>query len=209
MSRIHLQYQNISTSMKKVVRTKLSFSAMISGPIFETRRVQNPSVAVAFVILFQQIKTPDPHAAETSSFMGMLDLQAISRSLLPFNESRVVLTKALGTLQAFSLIVKSSRQNQRDEFYDLHRLVRLAIHEWLRRNAELQTSTGEATSIMVSQFLDGGSHENRGTCRSYFPHALAILSTVPELDDPEEETQVVRLDLLFVISNHLTYQGNS
>ena len=48
----------------------------------------------------------DPPAADMLSVMGMLDSQAIPKSLLPSDASTrtVAFEKALGTLQAFSLI---------------------------------------------------------------------------------------------------------
>lgn len=179
-------------------------------------------VVITFFISFEQIKKSDPYAAEILSFMSMLDPQAIPRSLLINDESPVICRKALGTLQAFSLITRSSRQDQDDELYDLHRLVRLAMYSWLIRNGELAVSKRKAVLIMTERFnvLGGNFHENRETCRIYFPHALAILSSIPMKDDSvssqairssittQSEMQVEQSDLFYTVSKYLRYRGD-
>lgn len=97
--------------------------------------IKNP-VAATFAISFQQIRKCDSRAADVLSMMSMLDAQAIPTSLLDIDED-VLSTKALGTLQAFSLITKTSQQDQKDQFFDIHRLVRLAMRNWLSINREL------------------------------------------------------------------------
>ena len=140
------------------------------------------AVALALIISFEQIKKSDPHAADILSFMSMLDPQAIPRSLLPGDENPEIFQKALATLQAFSLINKSSRQAQGDEFYDLHRLVRLVMRGYLRNNNDLDRSMQNATLIMLDRFPHPALAGNREICRTLHPHAVAILSSLKTLN---------------------------
>ena len=87
---------------------------------------KNP-VTASFAISFEQIRRSDPPATNILSFMSMLDAQAIPISLLPLDED-IASIKALGTLQTFSLITKASEQEQEDQLFDMHRLVRLVMH---------------------------------------------------------------------------------
>lgn len=177
------------------------------------------SVATTFAISFEQIEKSDPYAARILSHMSMLNPQAIPWSLLPCDTNSVISYKALKTLQAFSLITKSSRQDQRDEFYDLHRLVHLAMHEWLRKTNKLEIAMREATRILLKRFPNDEFHKYRETCRSYYPHALAILPAVSDLYCPvsfqacrssqqiQIEMQVEQSDLLYIIAIYLHYEG--
>jgi tetratricopeptide (TPR) repeat protein len=139
---------------------------------------KNP-VAATFEISFKHIKERDPQAASVLSVMSMLDVQAIPKSLLPFDEDPVSFTKALGTLQAFSLITRrngqSSQNEQQNPLFDLHSLVRLAMRNWLNMSNELETSMVK-TMITLSKRFPPGTHESRDVWASYLPHALALLS---------------------------------
>ena len=146
------------------------------------KETQN-AVARTLVISFEQIKNCDAHAAELLSFMSMLDPQAIPRSLLPGDQNPVTFTKALSTLQAFSLIIKSSRQAHEDELYDLHRLVRLVMFGYLSRNNAHEISMRNATLIMLDRFPDYNQTGNREICRMLLPHAAVILDSLETLND--------------------------
>lgn len=149
------------------------------------------AIAQTLVISLEQLKKSDRLAAEILSFMSMLDPQAIPRSLLPGDEDPVTLAKALATLQAFSLISKSSRQGEEDEYYDLHRLVRLVMCGYLRRKNELNTFMRKATLVMLERFPCELFYANREICRTYFPHLGAILSFLRKLNG-SVSSQVVR-----------------
>lgn len=180
------------------------------------KETQN-AVARTLVISFEQIKKCDVHAAELLAFMSMLDPQAIPRSLLPGDDNPVTLTKALGTLQAFSLITKSSRRAQEDELYDLHRLVRLVMFGYLRRNNTLEIFLRKATWTMLDRFPDYELKGNREICRMLFPHAAVILDTLATLNHAvpsqvAESSNTAQLEmesnLLYKIAQYLTDKGD-
>jgi tetratricopeptide (TPR) repeat protein len=143
---------------------------------------KNP-IAATFATSFEQIKKSDPRAANILSIMSMFDAQAIPASLLPLGNDNIHSKKALGTLKAFSLITKMSQQNQTDETFDLHRLVRLSMHNWLKGSHEFNVSCSKAISC-ISQRFPLYSPQNYTICRSYAPHALKVLSSHETLNNP-------------------------
>lgn len=142
---------------------------------------RNP-VAATFAISFAQIRKSDSRAAELLSMMSMLDAQAIPTSLLPLDEG-ISSTKAIGMLQAFSLVTKASQNEEEDHFFDIHRLVRLAMRNWLSINLELKLWVRKAITNLGEQFPQG-IFENRKISRTYLPHALVVLSSEQILRDP-------------------------
>jgi tetratricopeptide (TPR) repeat protein len=140
-------------------------------------------IAATFATSFEQIEKSDPRAAEILSIMSMFDTQAIPASLLPLGNNNIYSTKALGTLKAFSLITKMSQQNQTDETFDLHRLVRLSMHNWLKGSHNFNIWCSKAISC-ISQRFPLYSTQNHNICRSYAPHALKVLSSHETLNNP-------------------------
>ncbi|KAI4145941.1 MAG: hypothetical protein LQ340_006105 [Diploschistes diacapsis] len=181
------------------------------------RDIKNP-ISATFAISFEHIEKSDPRAADILSIMSMLDTQAIPTSLLPLDED-ILSTEALGTLQAFSLITKASQQEQEDQSFDMHRLVRLAMHSWLRISRELKLWARSSIAIMSKRFPEG-SYENLDTCKTYLPHALIVLSSEQTLGDDElpealhpsqevlKETKILHAALQLRVSQHFTTMGN-
>lgn len=141
---------------------------------------RNP-VAATFAISFEQIRKFDSRAADVLSMMSMLDAQAIPRSLLPLDDD-IRSTKALGMLQAFSLVTKASHHEQEDQLFDIHRLVRLAMRNWLRNNLELKLWVRKSITSISKRF-PRGTFDTRDTCRTHLPHALVVLSSEQILHD--------------------------
>jgi tetratricopeptide (TPR) repeat protein len=139
------------------------------------------SVAATFAITFEQIRKSDPRAADILSMMSILDIHAIPTSLLTLDED-VISTEALRTLEAFSVIVRASQQEQEDQCFYIHPLVRLAMHKWLSVNRELKLWVRKAIIYMSEQFPEG-RFENLDICRAYLPHALVVLSSDEILHD--------------------------
>ncbi|KAH8745706.1 kinase subdomain-containing protein, partial [Hyaloscypha sp. PMI_1271] len=99
--------------------------------------VKNP-VAMTWLISFEQIRHRDPLAANYLSFMCCINPKDIPQSLLPAGPSQKNETDALGTLDAYSFVIRRSA----DSALDIHRLVHLATRNWLR-NKELITQWTE------------------------------------------------------------------
>lgn len=135
----------------------------------ETR---NP-VIVTWMISFEQIKKNDSLAAKILSLISVLDRQAIPKNLLQLGEDTVDFEVSMGTLKAFSMI--SSQQD--GKAFDMHRLVHLAIRNWLRINQELDEWTAKAIAIMNDMIPNGYTPENQVKWAAYSPHALTLLSS--------------------------------
>jgi hypothetical protein len=140
--------------------------------------IKNP-VATTWLISFEQIRHHDPLAADYLSFMSCIDPKDIPQSLLPAGASRKKEIDAVGTLEAYSFIIKRST----DLAIDLHRLVHLATRNWLRQKDLMAQWTERAIARLEEVFPDNG-HQNRSVWRTYFPHVIYILiSDVVTKDD--------------------------
>ena len=94
--------------------------------------MKNP-VATTWLISFEQIRQRDPLAADYLSFMACVDAKDIPQSLLPPGQSRKKEIDAMGILQGYSFIAKRSA----DSAVNIHRLVHLAMRNWLRKEGLL------------------------------------------------------------------------
>jgi tetratricopeptide (TPR) repeat protein len=131
--------------------------------------IKNP-VATTWLISFHQIQKRDRLAADYLSFMACIEPKAIPVSLLPPGASHKKEVDAIGTLTAYSFVNKRPV----DEFLDLHRLVHLAIRNWLRKEDLLVSSTQRAVRRLEEVFPDH-DHRNRTVWRKYLAHASHIL----------------------------------
>ncbi|OCL00355.1 uncharacterized protein K441DRAFT_683738 [Cenococcum geophilum 1.58] len=107
--------------------------------------------------------------------------------------------KAVGVLKAFSFITAGTE----DKALNMHRLVQLATRKWLIAEKMAKVWAEEALLILSDLYLYG-SHENRGVCDEYLPHAYAMLGCrLPLLAN----TAVARASLLYCISGLMLGQG--
>ncbi len=117
--------------------------------------IKNP-VATTWAISFDYIREHDSAAADILSIMSMFDAQAIPESLLSFVGDSLTMEKSLGTLKAFSLIslrdAKASIAHLEDRSYDLHRLVRLAMRNWLHSENSFNFWTAKAVELLNMQY---------------------------------------------------------
>ncbi|KAL2844078.1 hypothetical protein BJY01DRAFT_248323 [Aspergillus pseudoustus] len=152
---------------------------------------RNP-IAATWVISFEYIERKIPLAGELLKRMSILDSHAIPASLVQTKETRLDLVKAFGTLQAFCLITprvfttKSAKEVGKR--YDLHRLVRLAVRNWLRQLNLLDQQTAKILKVVAENHPDVESTgwKEMDRCRAYLPHALAVLSSCdPKVPDDE------------------------
>ena len=125
--------------------------------------------------------------------MCILDSQAIPVSLVEAEEPKQDLVKAWGTLQAFYLISPristSGKPNGGEKSYDLHRLVRLAMRNWLKIHSQFDQWLARTLKTISVKYPDiektGWKEMDRW--RTYLPHAVTVLSS-DELRTVDEET---------------------
>jgi hypothetical protein len=139
----------------------------------------NP-VAATWSITFDHILKNDFLAAETLSTMSVLDAQAIPESLLYSGMQKIKFIKAIGTLQAFTLVTARTDgpvwEGRPERLFDFHRMVRLAMRSWLSLHGELESYTARTLKTLAERFTDG-QWETRGKWSTYLPHAAVLLAS--------------------------------
>ncbi|KAI9753723.1 MAG: hypothetical protein M4579_005014, partial [Chaenotheca gracillima] len=132
---------------------------------------KNP-IATTWLISFEQMRKEDPLAAEYLSFMSCIDSKAIPLSLLPPAEPKKRAIDAIGTLTSYSFVIHRGE----DPALDLHRLVHLAMQNWLRDSGRLKARVNE-TVTWLGDRLPSGNPKSRALWRTYLPHALRLISS--------------------------------
>ena len=146
------------------------------------------SVIRTWKLSFDLISKQNLLAAEMLSFMAVLDRQGISKSLLnDAADSKVDVVKALGTLQAFSLITVEDN----GAGYQLHRLVQLATQKWLELQGTKEKWQEEALLVLSDKF-PSGEYENWRTCESLLPHAQKVICYKSSIKNPEQYAYLLR-----------------
>ncbi|OAL51109.1 FabD/lysophospholipase-like protein [Pyrenochaeta sp. DS3sAY3a] len=130
--------------------------------------IMNP-VASTWLISFEQIRRLDPLAAEFLSLMACVDPKAVPQSLLPPEQSRTNVTRAIGTLNAYSFVSKRAA-----DAMDVHRLVHLATRSWLRRQQSLDVWASKAM-LRVHDTIETSNFDNAAAWRPYLAHADYVL----------------------------------
>lgn len=165
-------------------------------------------VTATWVVSFNQIQRQDILASEILSLISLLDRQAIPKKLIMSycderrrsvqEASKAEVTKALGTLKAFSLVAEA-----KDNTINMHRLVQLVTRKWLVMQDKFAEFTERALET-VSEAYPYGNHETRQTCVDYLPHAIAVLGN--------DETglyseKIERATLLICMTGYFLYSG--
>ncbi|PNP42208.1 hypothetical protein TGAMA5MH_05890 [Trichoderma gamsii] len=136
------------------------------------KEIQNP-VATTWLISFNQILRNDPLAAQYLQFMSILAEKDIPRSLLP-KSTKLETVGAIGTLKGYAFITEQEGGGS----FDMHRLVRLAMRNWLEKEGELKKSVASAVQ-RVNEVMPFPEYETRDLWTRCLPHAQAILE-LPE-----------------------------
>lgn len=120
------------------------------------REAQSP-ITATWLISFCQIADHNPLAAEYLKFMCFLNEKAIPRSILPQDASTLEADDAIGTLKGYAFITEREVSNM----YDVHRLVRLAMMNWLDKQGELEEWRAKVIRRLEEAF-PLPLHSNRG-----------------------------------------------
>ncbi|KAF4612495.1 hypothetical protein G7Y89_g15595 [Cudoniella acicularis] len=142
---------------------------------------KNPIITI-WLISFLEICRQDKLAREYLSFMACLVRQNIPQSLLPM-ASRTKAYDAIGTLTAYSFITK----HKTDDLFDMHRLVHIAMRNWLKQENEWRNWNQKALQQM-NVIFPWPRHENRAIWMKYFPHAQTIINSIELLGGVELPT---------------------
>ncbi|KAJ5609693.1 hypothetical protein N7528_010260 [Penicillium herquei] len=133
--------------------------------------IKNP-IAATWFVSFQQIQKSSELAAEYLSFMACIDPRDIPLSLLPQHPSELECEKVMGMLKAYAFITTQTD----NKFVSMHRLVHLAIRNWLRKEDQLEGWLLKAMDHF-NRIFPSSEYENRSLWREYMPHAQFILQS--------------------------------
>src|SRR3569833_665868 len=159
------------------------------------KNIKNP-VATTWLNSFAHISRDNELAAQYLRFMCILAEQDIPASLLP-PADELEKDEAVGILKAYAFI---SERAETDSF-DMHRLVRLAMRNWLEKERKLQECVNRVIQRLVDAF-PFPEHENRDVWTRYLPHAQTALNF--REDAGEEET---KSRLLFNVAQSHVHLG--
>ncbi|KAL4815509.1 hypothetical protein BDW67DRAFT_191537 [Aspergillus spinulosporus] len=128
---------------------------------------QNP-VITTWLISFKQIQQQNQLAADYLSFMACLSPRNIPLSLLPPPSTDKQKLDALGLLNAYSFT------HSQDTQISMHRLVRIATRNWLRKH-RLFCLWIQRVADRLGELFPDSSHYNRELWREYLPPALVLV----------------------------------
>ncbi|TQV94411.1 hypothetical protein V2A60_002556 [Cordyceps javanica] len=177
--------EHCQSSDKKLIK-------LLSKGFKDRRRYDNSTnpVAATWLISFEHISRESKRAAGYLTYLCFYAEKGIPKALLPpldvddadEIEDGMERDEALGILKAYSFI--SERSDSKT--FDMHRLVRLAMRNWLEVEQKLKLC-----SVSVIQWLVGifpfPKHENRDLWLNHLPHAQSALNLSDSADTSESK----------------------
>ncbi|KAK5327659.1 hypothetical protein LTR93_003045 [Exophiala xenobiotica] len=135
----------------------------------------NP-IATTWLVSFRQIEQQNRLAADYLDFASCLSEKNIPQSLFPPAQIEKETIDAFGVLRGYGFF---TRHDNRDvdaavgPLYDMHRLVRLATRNWLRKEDALTAWTATVFQRVRAAF-PGVNWETRNVWMLYLPHAQVL-----------------------------------
>ncbi|KAH7215414.1 hypothetical protein DER44DRAFT_820271 [Fusarium oxysporum] len=180
-----------TTTTKYLSHCQASDKTLIKllGRNFEDRnryKASDNPVATTWLISFEHISRDMPLAVHYLKFMCFLAEKDIPVSLLPPADDEINADEAIGTLKAYAFI------NQRggSSSFDIHRLVRLAVQNWLEEKGERGAVITTVIQRLAAAFVSP-KHENRGVWMQYLPHAQTALESQKYCRDEEAKRSLL------------------
>jgi hypothetical protein len=135
------------------------------------------------------------HSSNAQSTCSGLKTSRINvpQSLLPPGGSVVQQARAFGTLKGYAFVTERQQVTAGSEdevFFDVHRLVHMALGLWLGSQEELEDWVAKAAG-RLEELVPYGGHSNRDIWTRYLPHAMHVAGLDGTLD---EEARALLLD---------------
>jgi tetratricopeptide (TPR) repeat protein len=157
------------------------------------------SVTRTWKLSFDQIAIHFPRAADILSLMVQLDRRAIPKAFLKQkNECSIEFNKAIGTLQAYSLIKTETGGSN----FEVHRLIQLSTQRWLSLQHK-QTEWQEKALELIAEAFPSGDYGTWKECKSLLLHAKYITKH----NNTHDSLLLQRVDLLENMANYDQSQG--
>jgi tetratricopeptide (TPR) repeat protein len=129
----------------------------------------NP-IAKTWLISFEQISRDNELAAEHLKFICYVGEKNIPTELSPQVEDEIMAHEAIGILKAYSFVVQRGSLNR----FDIHRLVRLAMQNWLHEQGQ-HTVQIKKVLCRLAEIFPCPDAVNREVWTAYMPHVQAAL----------------------------------
>jgi tetratricopeptide (TPR) repeat protein len=162
---------------------------------YKSTDARNP-VATTWLISFNNISQSKPLAAKYLQHMSLLAEKNIPKHLLPL-EDELEAYEAIGVLRAYAFISERAEKGS----YDIHRLVRLVMQNWLVKEGGLKICS---TSVMqrLSIAYPHPDHANKDAWTKILPHALVALKYQEHSSDIK-----ARLRVMYDVSRSILLLG--
>ena len=145
---------------------------------------QNP-IATTWLISFEHIARDVPLAAVYLRFMSFFSEKNIPRVLLPEDDD-LEADVALGTLKSYAFV----NERMDNGSFDIHRLVQLAMLNWLADKGELVAWLTRAIK-RLDEVYPVPKYGNKETWMSYLPHTQNTLKTLAETTDKSRKSRLL------------------
>ena len=146
------------------------------------------AVARTWLVSFDQIRNRDTVVADLLSFISCIEPKAIPRTILPTVQPEERMIRAIGTLCAYSFVVRRDDE----DMYDIHRLVHLATRIWVEKYGTAGETIKKAIRH-VSSVFPYTEYADRGAWREYLIHALRLLKVKLDEDIKERYTLCLKV----------------
>ncbi|KAH8691519.1 hypothetical protein BGW36DRAFT_53950 [Talaromyces proteolyticus] len=171
---------------------------LLSEDFEDERRYRGTKNAVAttWLVSFDQIRDLSPLAVDYMAFISCIDPDAIPISLLPPVGSRKKELDTIGILTAYSFV----ERNSHGDHLSVHRLVQLAMQNWLRNQKLLAFWIPKVISRLneIMTIDEYGSFES---WRRYFPHARHVIVLAGLRQSAEINIQFLEKYGLFLLAD--------
>ncbi|KIX06336.1 uncharacterized protein Z518_04312 [Rhinocladiella mackenziei CBS 650.93] len=200
---INMTQRPVQTYLKLLDQSEEDVIQLLSKDFGDPTRYSNAKnpVATTWLISFNHIRQYHQHAAEFLSVMACFHEKNIPRSLLPDANSEMQTIDAIAVLTGYSFVRRLAENNNAtddEEYYDLHRLVRLAARNWLKMDGCLFDWTKVSISH-VAELFPTRDHRHKKTWTVYLPHAQQLCDDSGVRDLHERYRLLEKMGLCFVV----------
>ncbi|KAJ5157885.1 uncharacterized protein N7482_008985 [Penicillium canariense] len=181
--------------LQKSDNRKIRLLGYDADPLYRDWEASN-SILTTWQISFNHIRKIRPSAADLLSLMSFFDRQGIAENLLQDSPQKFDRFKHINdenegsgteseanndfeddikTLTDYSFISIS----QHGTLFEMHRLVQLATHRWLKIHGKKEHWKQRFTKVLSAEFPTG-EYEHWVLCQSLFPHVKLAMSQRPD-----------------------------
>ncbi|KAF7504060.1 hypothetical protein GJ744_002825 [Endocarpon pusillum] len=184
INKTQLPMQSYLNLLEKPEATVIKLLSKDFGDPSRYKDAINP-VATTWLISFEHIRKYHPLAIDLLSSMACFHEKSIPRSLVWEDSSEideVDIIDAVAVLTGYAFVIQQS--DSIEESYNMHRLVQLAVRNWLRERDTLHDWM-KACTIRLARLFPSRNHKYKTTWTRYLPHAQRISESNDGEDFPE------------------------